>query len=80
MDSTTKKKYLYIQELARSDSVYKQLIQEFLTYDKQILDLFTRLKEQDAALLIDYLGVFSAIEKRLLELACINLNTPNRQK
>ena len=64
--------YLHILDLAQTDSEYATLVSQYRQMNDSILDLFSRLPDADASLIMDYVGLIGAMGLRVLEIACSN--------
>lgn len=69
MDTNTTKTILIIQDLALKDSRYHLLEKEYRQYNSQLLQLLQTLTCSQQETVFDYIGVYSAMHLRMLELA-----------
>lgn len=60
--------FLSIQELAKHDPIYSELSRKYRDLDDSILDLFSRLSDHDADLVMEYIGLCNAMCIRMMEI------------
>lgn len=78
MDAHTLDNYLHLHKLAKGDQEYNTLCRLYQESDQRLLALLSRLSDEDAQILMDYVGLFGAAQMRLQEIACENMVFPGK--
>ena len=77
MDQKTANKYLQILQMSQSDSKYLEYYHSYQALNDSMRILFEQLTLADSILIADYFGLREAMENRLLEIACEQMDFSN---
>lgn len=77
MDQKTANKYLQILQISQSDSKYLEYYHSYQALNDSMRILFEQLTLEDSILIADYFGLREAMENRLLEIACEQMDFSN---
>lgn len=77
MDQKTANKYLQILQMSQSDSKYLEYYHSYQALNDSMRILFEQLTIEDSILIADYFGLREAMENRLLEIACEQMDFSN---
>lgn len=69
-------RYLKILELSKNDPKYLEYFHSYKALNDDMRILFDQLSFQDSILISDYFGLREAMEMRLLEIACEQMDFP----
>ena len=64
--------YLKVQDLIREDGEYRVYLGKYQAFNGLVLELLSRLPEEDADLIMEYIGVCGAMGTRIMEIVCVN--------
>ena len=77
MDQKTANKYLQILQMSQSDSKFLEYYHSYQALNDSMRILFEQLTLADSILIADYFGLREAMENRLLEIACEQMDFSN---
>lgn len=74
MGTTVEKKLERIDKLAEEDDLYQHLMSDFKLYEDALLELEKDLSYEQRGVLWDFIMRSEQISRRLLEIACKNMD------
>ena len=68
--------YSHLMEMAETDIEYQHLLNQQQKSSERLQSLLERLDESDVETIVDYIGISSETNLRILELACFSMAFP----
>ena len=76
MDDLVLDNYNHLMEMAETDVEYQHLVKLQQKNSERLQSLLERLDEEDVGTIVDYIGISSETNLRILELACFSMVFP----
>ena len=70
MEQIVTERFITVNERARQDSDYQQLLAEYRVRERQLMEALETMNENQRDAVLDYLGLAGEMHRKLLELAC----------